>query len=502
MNRISLCVIAKDEAELLPRMLASVNGVVDEMVIVDTGSSDETIQIARRAGAKVLEHPFADDFSEVRNVSLAAATGDWILVLDADEVLAPGSGERIRRAVQDPRLGGFYLNFHNHLGEGRVHACGMMRLFRNHPDVRFRYFIHEQVLPDLVKHCRATSLRLGPLDDVIVDHDGYVPTMYAAREKDKRNERLFRRQVEAYPDHAYSWYKFGDFLRRFDDRHADARRALARAVDLVEDSTDADRRDYSFGPEVYALLALETEHDAETTDALAIAERGLARAGPAPNLLYVLAYLLGRADRPAEAFRVWAQLRTYEGKLLPIPPEPGVLGAKAFCGMGMSLARIGRSVAAARCLEHAIKRDPELVDARVARARIHLDAREVTDAIHQYRAALATDATRHDVSQRLAVALGHVNRYDEALLELEKARANGADEETLAPRIGELRFASGDLEGAFKAFLGAPGNSEACAGAEYLAAIAQGRPAPVDSPLTNRLLHHARQLGLPIPTTA
>ncbi len=497
MNEISLCVIARDEAELLPRLLGSVEGAVDEVIVVDTGSTDATPEIARSHGATVLSRPFADDFSEVRNVGLDAATHPWILVLDADEVLDERAGAAIRAAVEDERFGGYYLNFRNHLGGGRVHACGMARLFRNAPEVRFRYFIHEQILPALVPYCRARGLLLGPLDDAIVHHDGYEPTRYRSREKDARNERLFRRQVEAYPDHAYSWYKFGDFLRRFDDRHDDARRALGRAAELVLSAPAEETRDLAFANEVFGLLAVLTEQAGRSAEALDLVEQGMARFGVAPNLLYVRAYLLGHAGRHEDAFRDWARLRTFDGAVLPIPPEPGITGPRAFLGMGLSLAHLGRRAAAARCLDHAIERDPTLTDAHVARARLHLDAGELTEAIERYRAALAADEDAHSVRARLALALAHQGRTDEAEHELLRAKERGAAPAVFAARLGEIRLGKGDLEGAFQSFLEGQDDPEARVGAVMLAALAEGKPPPPSAlPIAARIRRTLDRLGV------
>jgi glycosyltransferase involved in cell wall biosynthesis len=84
---ISLCMIVKDEAQRLPRCLASAKPYVDETVVVDTGSQDETISIAKEYGAKVSSFQWCDDFAAARNYSLSLATGQWILLLDADEEL-------------------------------------------------------------------------------------------------------------------------------------------------------------------------------------------------------------------------------------------------------------------------------------------------------------------------------------------------------------------------------------------------------------------------------
>jgi glycosyltransferase involved in cell wall biosynthesis len=105
---LTLCLIARDEEALLPACLASVRGVVDQIIVADTGSTDRTAALALQAGAEVIDHPWQSDFSAARNAALSAATGDWILVLDADERLSAGSGAVIRQAIQS---GGFDLGF-------------------------------------------------------------------------------------------------------------------------------------------------------------------------------------------------------------------------------------------------------------------------------------------------------------------------------------------------------------------------------------------------------
>ena len=98
---LSAVLIARDEAEFLGGCLESLSGIVDEVVVVDTGSVDETPDIARRFGAVVVHHPWREDFAEARNVSLDRATGRWILYIDADERLVDarpgGGGEAARR---------------------------------------------------------------------------------------------------------------------------------------------------------------------------------------------------------------------------------------------------------------------------------------------------------------------------------------------------------------------------------------------------------------------
>ena len=97
---ISLCMIVKDEEKFLPTCLESVKGYVDEIIIVDTGSTDRTIEIARRYNAKIYCHAWENSFSKARNYSLKYATGDWILILDADEEIERKDAYKLRNVIK------------------------------------------------------------------------------------------------------------------------------------------------------------------------------------------------------------------------------------------------------------------------------------------------------------------------------------------------------------------------------------------------------------------
>jgi glycosyltransferase involved in cell wall biosynthesis len=148
---VSLCLIVKDEEPNLDACLASVDGLFDEIVVVDTGSTDRTKEIARRHGAKVFDFPWVDSFAAARNASLEHATSQWIFWLDADDRLDAENRQTFRallatlgdenaayalkcRCLPDPTT-------------GAVTVVDHVRLFRNRPDVRWRYRVHEQILP-------------------------------------------------------------------------------------------------------------------------------------------------------------------------------------------------------------------------------------------------------------------------------------------------------------------------------------------------------------------
>ena len=164
MATLSLCMIVRDEAWILEECLAAARPQVDELVVVDTGSVDGSREIAAAHADRLLDFSWCDDFSAARNHGLAAATGDWILVLDADERIAADDYPRLRAAMADAARDGFYLPQHNYgddqaawgwrpAGEHAPHARGhagytvnpILRLFRRRDDIRYQGRIHEIV---------------------------------------------------------------------------------------------------------------------------------------------------------------------------------------------------------------------------------------------------------------------------------------------------------------------------------------------------------------------
>jgi Flp pilus assembly protein TadD len=166
---ISLCMIVRNEEESLPGMLDSIKDAVDEIIIVDTGSTDNTRAIAKGAGAIVSDFEWTDNFAAARNFSLSKATREWIFVLDADEALDSGDTARIRSLIRDSDADGFSFETRNYSCDSSLEAwrpvagkevvpksfpgwfpSEKVRLFRNSPDVRFEGAIHELVEPSIL----------------------------------------------------------------------------------------------------------------------------------------------------------------------------------------------------------------------------------------------------------------------------------------------------------------------------------------------------------------
>ncbi|GAB4380506.1 MAG: hypothetical protein Kow0042_30640 [Calditrichia bacterium] len=207
---ISLCMIVKNEEKFLAGCLESVRDVVGEMVVVDTGSTDGTVEIAQRYSAKVFHYEWKDDFAAARNFALRHCSQPWILFLDADERLRKGDHDKIRQAVTSGKADAYYLKVYSTVSGilGDVpHMQAYPRLFRKLPGAQFEGKIHEQITPSLKK----LKARFEYLDATI-DHLGYSQEDGVLKNKIKRNLKLLREQIKKEPDNAYAHFQMGQTL--------------------------------------------------------------------------------------------------------------------------------------------------------------------------------------------------------------------------------------------------------------------------------------------------
>ncbi|MHB1687857.1 MAG: glycosyltransferase [Ignavibacteriaceae bacterium] len=150
---LSLSMIVKNEEKYLADCLESVKGIVDEIVLVDTGSTDGTIEMAKEYGAKIFHFDWVNDFSAARNFALDNSTGDWILYLDADERLCPDSTMEVKRLTREKKKEAYYCIVDNKDEVGhRAALMAYARLFPNRKELRFEGAIHEQIEPALLKN--------------------------------------------------------------------------------------------------------------------------------------------------------------------------------------------------------------------------------------------------------------------------------------------------------------------------------------------------------------
>jgi tetratricopeptide (TPR) repeat protein len=299
--RLSLCMIVRDEQEMLPRCLAAVADAVDEIVIVDTGSVDRTVEIARTYGAQVISHEWTGSFAEARNVSFDAASGDWLMYLDADEVLVREDGELLRSLTRRTWREAFYLSETNYTGDledGTAVTHNALRVFRNRPQYRFEGRLHEQIanrLPGyLPERFEATNVR--------IEHYGYLGVVRDAREKSRRNIELLRLQQAESPPTPFLHYNLGSEYAAAGDAPA-ALAEFERSWALIEATTDCDR--YEFAPALMSRLVKALRVCGRLQDALTRSQDGLERFPEFTDLVLeqaILTAALGQTDRAIELY--------------------------------------------------------------------------------------------------------------------------------------------------------------------------------------------------------
>ena len=204
MQTLSVCLIVRDEEQHIRGCLESVRGVADELIVVDTGSRDRTVEIVREFDAQVFYFDWCDDFSAARNASISHATGDWILWIDADERLSPASIPELKRLLkveERPVIYGVQIRsmISNNGGD---HFSTAHRLLTNHRGISFSGRIHEQVSPSVSA--------LGGLErqsTIMIDHVGYHGDQVDQGAKAKRNLKLLKRMVKENPRFGYGHYK-------------------------------------------------------------------------------------------------------------------------------------------------------------------------------------------------------------------------------------------------------------------------------------------------------
>ncbi len=207
--KISLCAIVKNEESTLSKCLSSAKKFVNEIVILDTGSTDKTVQIAQGYGAKVHHFEWCNDFSAARNEALKYVTGDWILVLDADETLTPEIIPQLREAIQREEY--LLINLvRDEIGAAQSPYSMVSRLFRNHPDIKFSRPYHALV-DDSVSEIlqKEPHWQIGYIQGIAILHSGYQQSQINRKNKLVKAQAAMEEFFANNPSDAYVCSKLG-----------------------------------------------------------------------------------------------------------------------------------------------------------------------------------------------------------------------------------------------------------------------------------------------------
>jgi glycosyltransferase involved in cell wall biosynthesis/tetratricopeptide (TPR) repeat protein len=433
MPTLSVCLIVKNEARHLDRCLASVRGLADEIVVVDTGSTDSTVDIARAHGARVHHFAWQDDFSLAKNFSIEQATGDWILSLDGDESIAQRDHEAIRRFTRRDDVDAVLAAQRHYLpadtvtvgwqagsggyDEGTPYAgfldVDCRRLFRNRPALRFRNRVHEELV----------SLDPAqPLREVrgawVIHHFGKLGDHALLRAKGEAYLRIGKKKVDDQPADPQAHYELGIQYSELDEP------ALAiahhrRALELSPGFRDASLR--------IAFCHGKLAQHREALAALDISARTL------PDRALEIASAQGNAyrqlgdDQNAE--------RAFKRALKISPGFP-----PASVNLALLHRRQNRLPEALACVDRALRAFPQHVQARRLRAELRLASGDDAGALTDLEP-LRDDAAARRLMVRI---LMQQRRFHDARARLEGVQ-DDIDGELMALR-GAVALGLGELD--------------------------------------------------------
>jgi glycosyltransferase involved in cell wall biosynthesis len=296
---VAATMIVRNEQNFLPACLESLQGRVDEIIVVDTGSTDNSIDIASRYGARLLHHAWERDFAAARNMALDAVSCPWVLYIDADERLSLPEGGVLADYIDPGSIAGF-VRFRPKTGYTRYREW---RLFRSAPGIRFAGQIHETIVPSI----REASAREGlPIVQTAVEinHLGYDGDQ---SHKHGRNLPLLQSAVRSNPERVYYWYHLSQTLDALGRREE----AVAAALEGLAQAERADSEDQ--------LGAASLIHQFLARIELAQGANPLPRIATALGHLpedYALWFLRARAlldhQRPLETLEITQKLRAID----------------------------------------------------------------------------------------------------------------------------------------------------------------------------------------------
>ena len=419
---ISLCMIVKNEERFLAECLASVKDVVDEINIVDTGSTDRTVEIAREFGANVIFREWRNDFGWARNEALKMATRRWTLVLDADEEIAPESLPQLRALRETPAdFTAVYLKIENlvddEAGSDSTMSHILPRMFPTTPRIHYFGVIHENVVLEDAEYLP------GIVSTMVIRHKGYTKEMLGTREKSARNRPLLERAIRENGDDAFSWYNFGITAVVSGDTDV--------GIEALEKVFEMEKTTRGFIWTAYVMLATAyAEGKGDIARGIALLERGLEESPDHPNLLFTYGYLLALAERHDDARAAYERsMHVGLGARAYFMVDDEIAIWKAKLNIAATYGKEGRHDEALEWYERALAGRPDSPMLITVTARAYERVGRIFDAERLYREGATTDRAAGFV--HYANFLIRRRRFDEAFEMIER-RGDIVDSRALA----------------------------------------------------------------------
>ncbi|MGF1535025.1 MAG: tetratricopeptide repeat protein [Elainellaceae cyanobacterium] len=372
MTTLSLCMIVKNEAERLATCLKSAQPIVAEIVVVDTGSTDATAEIAQQFGASIHHTPWNQDFAAPRNLSIQQATQDWILVLDADEYLTPAAIAQIPAAIEpEDRL---VVNLvRQEIGAAQSPYSLVSRLFRRHDAIRFSRPYHAMI-DDSVDALVAKEphWQIVHLSKTAIAHDGYQADAIARLNKLERAQQVMEAFQEAHPADAYVCAKLGGLYIQTGQ--------LERGVNLLKHSLKLNPSPAE-AYEIYYHLGIGYRQQQRTAEAVEAYNKAIAQ--PVHPLIKIGAWLNLGSLYQAQG-NLEGAVDQYKALLQADPSF-----TKGYYNLGLTLKQMGRLPQAIAAYERAVALAPEFADAQQNLGVALLSLGLIDESLKAFRRAIA-----------------------------------------------------------------------------------------------------------------
>ena len=367
-GRVSLTMIVKNEEANLSACLDSVADIVDEIIVVDTGSTDATINIAESRGAKVYHFPWIDDFAAARNEALRHASGDWIFWMDADDRLDEANRLKLRSLLADlpADLVGFVMKCKcttDH--ESASTLVDHIRLFANHPDLCWKYRIHEQILLSI--------RRLGGKvrwSDVVIHHIGYQSEAIRRR-KLERDFRLLTLENQENPDDPFTLFNLGSvFIEQ---------KEPAKALAALERSLVRSRPTDSITRKLYSMVAQCHRFLGNLVDAKSVCQEGRKLFSDDPEILFQESIVHQRLGDKRSAIACLERLLDAEQGTYFASVDTGLRGCKGHHNLAVLLSETDQPREAERHWRLALQNEPTYLPSLVGLGELILKQKRFTD---------------------------------------------------------------------------------------------------------------------------
>ncbi|GAB1538546.1 glycosyltransferase [Scytonema sp. NUACC21] len=388
--KLSLCTIVKNEEATLPKCLGSVRNVVDEMVVLDTGSTDSTPEIAKKFGAKVYHFEWCNNFSAARNEALKYVTGDWVLVLDADETLTQKIVPQLKQSIQREEY--ILINLLRHeVGAEQSPYSLVSRLFRKHPEISFSRPYHALVDDSVSALLRKESQwQIGYLEEVAILHTGYQKQAIDRQNKFAKAQVAMEEFLQANPSDPYVCSKLGALYVEHGK--------IIQGIELLARGVASAEENYDILYELYYHLGIAYSRLQNTRQAIAHYQAAI-------KLPIYPILKLGAYNNLGNLFKASGDLNgakiAYETAL---KIDPGF--AVGHYNLGMTLKAMGLFKDAIIAYQKAIQLNPKYAEAFQNLGVVLLKLGYVQDSLTAFRTAIALHEQQNpDEAKRLRQGL-------------------------------------------------------------------------------------------------